>query len=309
MTHPAGPPDGLGSLHGHRALVTGVTNGLGRHVATALARAGAEVVLTGRDPERLTATRNDIARRVDGATLHEVRLDLADLSSVRRAAEQAAALGPLSVLVNNAGVMATPYGRTTDGFELQMGTNHLGHFALTGLLLPQLLACGGGRVVTVSSLMARTVRTVPTGDPRRHTGRYRRWTSYGWSKLANLLFTVELDRRSTRHDLPLTAVAAHPGYTATNLVAAGLDRGRGRPDAAILVAVTRLVGQPAEAGAAPVVLAATADLPGGAYVGPGGPFELNGPPQLVGLPRAALDARLAEDLWESSERATGVRFP
>ena len=310
MTHPGGPPGEPRSLHGHRALVTGVTNGLGGHVAVALARAGAEVVLTGRDPARLTATREDIARRVDGARLHEVRLDLADLSSVRRAAEQAAALGPLSVLVNNAGVMATPHERTTDGFELQMGTNHLGHFALTGLLLPQLLASGDARVVTVSSFMARTVRSVPTGDLRELPGRYRKWTAYGWSKLANLLFAVELDRRSRRAGLPLASMAAHPGYAATNLVDSGLNRGGPRPDGMILLAVTRLVGQSAEAGAAPIVMAATApDLEGGAYVGPGGPFELNGAPRVVGLPAAALDARAATDLWEASERATGVRYP
>jgi NAD(P)-dependent dehydrogenase (short-subunit alcohol dehydrogenase family) len=297
------------SLHGRRALVTGATSGIGEQVALALARAGAEVVLTGRNPQKLVAARGHVAREQPG-TLHAVRLDLADLSSVRRAADQVAALGPLSILVNNGGVMATPFERTVDGFELQLGTNHLGHFALTGLLMPTLLAAGDARVVTVSSFMARTVRSVPTGDLREQCGRYRKWTSYGWSKLANLLFTVELDRRARDRGLPLTAVAAHPGYASTGLVSSGLNRGGPRPDGAILAAATRLVGQSARGGSAPVVMAASApDLPGGAYVGPGGPFELNGAPVLVGMPQAAHDDAMAHQLWEASERATGVHFP
>ena len=309
MTHDAPSLHEVPSLAGRRALVTGVTSGLGEHVARRLAAAGAEVVLTGRNPAKLEAARKDLAQRVGGSMLHAVRLDLADLASVRAAAEQTSALGPLSILVNNAGVMATPFARTTDGFELQMGTNHLGHFALTGLLMPSLLASGDARVVTVSSFMARTVRSVPTGDLREHR-RYRKWTSYGWSKLANLLFTAELDRRSRDRDLPLTAVAAHPGYAATNLVTSGLNRGGVRPDGAILAAATRLVGQSPEAGAAPVVAAAAAPgLAGGTYLGPSGPFELNGPPAVVAMPPAAYDEELAARLWEASERATGVRFP
>ena len=291
-----------------RALVTGVTAGIGEHAAAALAERGFEVVLAARNPDKLDATVAALRARVPAATWHPVVLDLADLASVRRGAEQAADLGPLDVLVNNAGVMATPHRRTADGFELQLGTNHLGHFALTGLLLPSLLASGDARVVTVSSLVARTARTVPTGDPREPR-RYRKWAAYAGSKLANLLFTVELDRRARRGDLPLTAVAAHPGYAATNLVDSGMNLGRRRVDGTIGLAVTRLVGQSAEAGAAPLVMAATEPgLEGGTYVGPGGPAELHGAPRVVTMPRAAHDADLAGRLWAVSEEATGVRF-
>ena len=289
-----------------RALVTGVTSGIGQHAAIALARRGFEVVLAARNPDKLASTLTTVRSAAPGAEVRSLVVDLADLSSVRRAADEAAGLGALDVLVNNAGVMATPHRRTADGFELQLGTNHLGHFALTGLLLPSLLASGGARVVTVSSLMAQTARSVPTGDLREQ-GRYRKWSAYAGSKLANLLFTVELDRRARAHDRPLTAVAAHPGYAATNLVDSGLNLGGRRVDGAIGVAFTRLVGQSAEQGALPLVMAATEPgLEGGSYVGPGGPFELAGAPRLVRMPRRAHDAALAARLWEDSERATGV---
>jgi NAD(P)-dependent dehydrogenase (short-subunit alcohol dehydrogenase family) len=318
-TDPPPRPWGLAdlpSLTGTRALVTGTTSGVGLVTARELARAGAEVVLAARDPAKLDATRRAIGTAVPGARLQPLVVDLADLASVRRAAAEAADLGPLDLLVNNAGVMATPYRRTPDGFELQLATNHLGPFALTGLLLDRLVASGGARVVTVSSIVARSVRTVPVRDPRERPGRYRRWRAYGESKLANLLFTLELDRRARAAGLPLVAVAAHPGWTATNLVSNGMRTGsagdgpgRLRADGAIGLAVTRLVGQSPDAGALPSLMAATAPgLPGGSYVGPSGPFQLHGPPVLVGLPGAALDTELARAVWELSERATGVSF-
>ncbi|WP_148573651.1 oxidoreductase [Nocardioides caldifontis] len=297
-------------LTGRRALVTGVTSGLGEVTARELARAGAEVVLAARDPEKLDAAAHAVRAEVPGARLVPLRLDLADLSSVRRAAEEASAAGPLDVLVNNAGVMATPYERTADGFELQLGTNHLGHFALTGLLLDALVASGDGRVVTVSSHMARSVRGVSLRDPRDPGARYRRWGAYGQSKLANLLFTFELDRRVRAARLPVTAVAAHPGYTVTNLVHNGIGRSSPAPVGAVAVAVTRLVGQGVEQGALPQLRAAVEPgLEGGSYVGPGHPFELNGPPVLVSPPRSALDEQQAAGLWRVSEEATGVRYP
>ena len=297
-------------LTGRRALVTGVTSGLGEVTARELARAGAEVVLAARNPEKLDATVALLRSEVPDARLVPLRLDLADLASVRRAAAEAARLGALDILVNNAGVMATPEERTRDGFELQLGTNHLGHFALTGLLIDALLASGDARVVTVSSLMARTVRAVSLRDPRTHEGRYRKWHAYGQSKLANLLFTFELDRRARAAGLALTAAAAHPGYTHTNLVDSGMNMGRRRVDGAIGLAVTSLVGQSATMGALPQIRAAVEPgLPGGSYLGPKGPFEMNGSPGVVRPPRAATAPQPAAGLWRLSEEATGVTFP
>jgi NAD(P)-dependent dehydrogenase (short-subunit alcohol dehydrogenase family) len=203
--------------------------------------------------------------------------------------------------------MATPKARTADGFELQLGTNHLGHFALTGLLLDALRASARARVVTVSSIMAATVRTVSLDDPRTDRGRYRKWRAYGQSKLANLLFAFELERRLRAAGLPIDSLAAHPGYTHTNLVGNGMNLGRRRVDGVITQAVTALIGQGAAAGALPQLRAAVdVGLPGGSYVGPGGAFELNGTPRLVGAPGPAHDPVLAARLWSLSEEATGV---
>ncbi len=297
-------------LTGRRALVTGVTSGLGEVTARELARAGAEVVLAARNRAKLDSTVDLLAQAVPGARLVPLVLDLADLASVRRAAAEASALGALDILVNNAGVMATPHERTADGLELQMGTNHFGHFALTGLLLDALVVSGGARVVTVSSLMARSVRGVSLEDPRVPRAGYRRWGSYGQSKLANLLFTFELDRRAREKGLPVTAVAAHPGHTRTNLIDNGLGRGRTRALGAIGVAVTALVGQGVDQGATPQLRAAVdPGLPGGSYVGPGGPFELNGAPRVVRPPKPAQDTELAARLWDLSATVTAVRFP
>jgi NAD(P)-dependent dehydrogenase (short-subunit alcohol dehydrogenase family) len=297
-------------LSGRRALVTGVTSGLGEVTARELARAGAEVVLAARNPDKLARTSQSLRSEVPGARIVELPLDLADLSSVRRAAAAASELGALDVLVNNAGVMATPKERTRDGFELQLGTNHLGHFALTGLLLGALVASQDARVVTVSSLMARSVRGITLEDPREQSGRYRRWNAYGQSKLANLLFTFELDRRVRAEQLPVTAVAAHPGYTATNLVDNGMNMGRRTINGTIGIAVTALVGQSVAQGATAQIRAAVEPgLTGGTYVGPQGPFEMHGAPGYVTAPKPARDPEVAARLWELSERATGVSFP
>ena len=302
---PADIPD----LAGRRALVTGVTSGLGESVALELARAGAAVVLAARSQDKLAATEADIRAQLPDATLERMVVDLADLSSVRRAA--AAVDGPLHLLVNNAGVMATPYHRTVDGFELQLATNHLGPFALTGLLLPHLIASGGARVVNTASLAHRLAPRAPLGDPRKETRRYQRWIAYAQSKLADLLFTFELDRRLRDKDLPVTALAAHPGYAATGLIRTGMTTGRSGPApiTAIMVAATRLLGQPASMGAWPTLMAATADLPGSTYVGPGGPAEMRGTPRIVAARRLAHDRDAQRRLWELSEDATGVRYP
>jgi NAD(P)-dependent dehydrogenase (short-subunit alcohol dehydrogenase family) len=297
-------------LAGRRALVTGVTSGLGLVTARELARAGAEVLLAARNPDRLAQTQDALRDAVPGALLVPLELDLADLESVRRGAAEALEAGPLDILVNNAGVMATPRSTTRDGYELQLGTNHFGHFALTGLLMPALTAAEQARVVTVSSLVARSARGVPLTDPRTPGERYRKWECYGWSKLANLLFAFELDRRARRAGLRLVSVAAHPGYTRTNLVNAGLNaRGPG-VEGAIGLAFTRLVGQGADDGAEPQLRAATdPGLTGGDYLGPSGPFEMRGAPTLVRPPRAAQDESAASALWSLSEESTGVSYP
>jgi NAD(P)-dependent dehydrogenase (short-subunit alcohol dehydrogenase family) len=292
-------------LGGRRVLVTGVTSGIGEQTALELARHGAEVVLAARSEARLDRTQADILAAVPAALLRRQIIDLADLSSVRRAAAQIAQVGPIDVLVNNAGVMAPPFSQTVDGFELQLATNHLGPFLLTGLLLPQLVASGRGRVVTVSSQAHRFTRRAPLEDPRVHRGRYSRWGAYSRSKLAGLLFTFELDRRLRESGLPVTAVACHPGYSATELMGKGRSGRRGE----ILQAVFALVGQPSSMGALPTLMAATADLPGSTYIGPRNLLQMRGLPTVVRPRRLALDREAQRRLWELSEEATGVRYP
>lgn len=295
---------------GRTVLVTGPTvGGLGHVTALELARRGARVVLAGRSADRLAETRTSIATAVPGAELDQLVVDLADLGSVRAAAARAAAYGPLDCLVNNAGVMGPDHHRTADGFELQMATNHFGPFLLTGLLLPQLVASEDGRVVTVSSQMHRIARRAPLGDPRVPPGRYLRWPEYGASKLANLLFTYELDRRLRAAHLPAKALAAHPGFSGTHLAANGRF---GRADggaASILDAAVRAVSQSAEAGAWPSLMAATADLPGATYCGPSGPGEMAGRPRVVSSSRLSRDESVARRFWELSEDAVGLTWP
>lgn len=296
-------------LTGRTALVTGTTQGgLGHHTALELARAGARVVLAGRSDDRLAATAAAITGEVPRARLDRLVVDLSDLGSVRRAGERASGLGPVDVLVNNAGIMAVPLRRTVDGLESQMATNHFGPFLLTGLLLPQVTAAGG-RVVTLSSSMHKVARRAPLGDPYRQEGRYRRWRVYGETKLANLLFTFELDRRCRAAGLPVRALAAHPGFAGTHLVVNGqLGRTSGGA-ASILDAAVKAVSQSAAAGAWPTLMAATADLPGSTYVGPSGLGEVSGTPQVVAPRRLALDPDAQRRLWEISEEVTGITYP
>jgi NAD(P)-dependent dehydrogenase (short-subunit alcohol dehydrogenase family) len=282
----------LPDQRGRIVVVTGATSGLGRATAAALAQAGAHVVLAVRDTERGERA----AAGMTGST--EVRrLDLADLASVRAFASTWA--GSLDVLVNNAGVMAVPRGRTADGFETQLGTNHLGHYALTNLLLRHIT----DRVVTVSSAAHRHGR-IELDDLNWEHRRYRRWAAYGQSKLANLLFTLELDRRLVEAGSPVRALAAHPGYAATNL-----QLRTGSILQTSLMAVTnRLFAQSDAMGALPTLYAATQDLPGGSYVGPDGTGERRGHPTLVGRTAAASDAEMAKRLWDRSAELTGVAF-
>lgn len=300
------PPPALGAaapdLTGKRVLVTGVTSGLGTATAELFARAGAEVLLAGRDRDKLTQVRrrmrSDLGPALGERELPTVVVDLADLSSVRHAAAEVSGLGPLDILVNNAGVMALGPERTVDGFDAQMATTHFGPFALAGLLLPALVASGDARVVTVASQAHRLAREAPLENPRVPPSRHRPRRVYVASKLANLLFTAELDRRAQEAALPLRATTAHPGWTATGMMSGS-----------ILGGAFRLLGQRSEEGAAATVMAATADLPGGAYVGPSGPLEMRGLPHVVGSTRLARDAWAADRLWQLSEEATGVTYP
>jgi NAD(P)-dependent dehydrogenase (short-subunit alcohol dehydrogenase family) len=292
---------------GRTVLVTGCTlGGLGYFTALELARSGARVLLAGRAEQRLEEAEKQIRREVADADLARLVLDLADLASVRRAAESVTGV---DVLVNNAGVMAPSYHRTVDGFESQMATNHFGPFLLTGLLLPRLAASSDGRVVTVSSLMHRNARQAPLGDPLVQDGHYWRWQTYSRSKLANLLFTFELDRRLRRVGSPVTALAAHPGFAGTHLMVNGqLGRATGLV-ASILDASVKAVSQSAADGALPTLMAATADLPGATYCGPSGFQQQRGAPTVVGCSRLARDEDAQRRLWEISEQAVGLAWP
>ncbi|TDX03042.1 oxidoreductase [Kribbella sp. VKM Ac-2566] len=291
-------------LTGRLALVTGATSGLGYETALELLRHGADVLVAARNPEKAAQAAETLTQKA-GRAPTVLELDLADLASVQRAAEEVVkSYDRLDLLINNAGVMAPPYRQTLDGFELQLGTNHLGHFALTGRLLPLLVK--GSRVVTVSSFMHKTVRGISEDDLRRPAGSYRKWESYGKSKLANLLFMLELDRRARAAGVELLSVGAHPGYAATHLQAAGPElAGRAR-QARLWGAATRLVAQSAAAGAWPSLYAATyPDLRPGSFVGPSF-FEYRGTPKVVLPTRTAQDPDLAARLWAWSVEATGV---
>jgi NAD(P)-dependent dehydrogenase (short-subunit alcohol dehydrogenase family) len=296
-------------LTGKRALVTGVTSGLGTETARQLSRHGAQVVMAARSESKLDATITELKQADPSADLVPLLLDLADLASVRRAADEALELGSIDILVNNAGVMATPPLRTADGFDLQLGTNHFGHFALTGLLLPALVKGGGARVVAVSSHAARTATRVSLRDPRVPEARYSKWKAYGQSKLANLLFMFELDRRAHHAGVPITATAAHPGYTHTGLVNQGMNLGRRRIDGVLADAVGSRIAQDVHWGTLPQLMAATAPgLRGGTYCGPNGFAQVRGAAQIVRPPKPALDEELSRRLWELSELATDVEY-
>lgn len=282
----------LPSFEGKTVVVTGANSGLGLVASRQLAEAGARVVLAVREPTRGRA----VATAIRGET--EVRrLDLADLASVRAFAEEWT--GEIDVLLNNAGVMNVPLGRTADGFETQFGTNHLGHFALTNLLLPYVR----DRVVTMSSIMHRG-GAIELSDLNWERRTYSRGGAYAQSKLANLLFALELQRRLTAAGSSVRSFAAHPGYASTNLQT---RTGNGLFDAAGRVG-NKVIAQSAEAGAWPALFAASQDLPGGAYVGPDQMREMRGHPALAGRSARASDLGLAEKLWAASEDLTGVSF-
>ena len=284
----------LPNLTGRTVIVTGANSGIGLATTRALAGAGAHVVLAVRDVERGRAA----AASAPGST--EVRrVDLADLSSVRAFAAEWD--GRISVLVNNAGIMMVPEGRTADGFERQFGTNHLGHFALTNLLLPHIT----DRVVTLSSRAHQWDRGRMYFDNLDLAGNYTPTRAYAQSKLSNLLFTAELQRRLTAAGSSVRSYAAHPGYAATELQSHSGSRVTG----ALLKVGNAVFAQSAEAGALPSLYAATQDLPGDSFAGPDGFSEMRGGPKLVDRSDAAKNPESAARLWTLSEEMTGVKFP
>jgi NAD(P)-dependent dehydrogenase (short-subunit alcohol dehydrogenase family) len=293
-------------LSGRTLVVTGGNSGLGLETTRALARRGADVVIACRDLGRAGEALASIRAGQPGARVEAMELDLASLASVRKFAERLLAQRErVDVLVNNAGVMAIPYRRTADGFEMQLGTNHLGHFALGGLLIERLLAAPAGRVVNVSSTAHRIGR-MRFDDLHWERG-YRKWPAYGQSKLANLLFTYELQRRLAAHGARAVAVACHPGYAATNLQLAGPRMAGSRLGERGMALANRLFSQSAEMGALPTLYAATSpDVAGGDYIGPDGFAETWGHPKKVRSSARSHDREAAARLWSISQELTGI---
>jgi NAD(P)-dependent dehydrogenase (short-subunit alcohol dehydrogenase family) len=296
--------DQIPDQSGRVAVVTGGNSGLGLVATRELARAGAHVVLACRDTDKGAAALRELQADAPSAEVEVASLDLASLASVRQFAEQFRAdHDGLDLLVNNAGVMAPPRRETADGFELQLGTNHLGHFALTAQLIGAMRDRDDARVVTVSSGAHRMGRI--DFDDLQSARRYKRWRAYGQSKLANLLFAFELDRRLRAAGSAIRSLAAHPGYAATNLQSAAppmLDR-------LVMIVTNRVLAQSAEMGTLPILYAATyPDIEGGTFVGPDGLAEQRGYPEPVTASRAARDEDVARRLWTASEELTGVRF-
>jgi NAD(P)-dependent dehydrogenase (short-subunit alcohol dehydrogenase family) len=283
-------------------MITGANSGIGLEAARTLAGAGARVIMASRNTEKGEAAAAEIRASFPDAQLDVRKLDLSSLASVRAFAEGFDEQ-QLDLLINNAGVMVPPYTKSADGFELQLATNHLGHFALTGLLLDKVLATPHARVVTISST-AHKMGKIKFDDLQRERS-YNRWPAYGQSKLANLLFALELDRRLKAAGSDVLSVAAHPGYSATNLQFAVTPSRIERLGSAVL---NRVYAQSAEQGALPTLYAATAEIAGGSFVGPDGFQEMRGKPKVVTPTRAARDPETARRLWDVSEELTGVTF-
>jgi NAD(P)-dependent dehydrogenase (short-subunit alcohol dehydrogenase family) len=292
--------DDIPDQTGRTALVTGANSGLGLHTSLALARHGARVLMACRNPAKADEALNRVKTEVPASQVELVRLDLASLASIRAAAQDVSTrTDRLDLLVDNAGVMAIPRAQTEDGFEMQLGTNHLGHFALTGLVMPLLTAAPAGRVVVVASDAAKWGRM--RFDDLMGERFYFRWLAYGQSKLANLLFLRELSRRAGER---LVVAGAHPGYAATNLQSAPGLPGR------VMALGNRLIAQSDAAGALPQLYAATMpDVRTGDYFGPDGLLGLRGAPHRVTPIKAAQNDDAARRLWAVSEQLTGVTYP
>jgi NAD(P)-dependent dehydrogenase (short-subunit alcohol dehydrogenase family) len=305
---PSWSADDIPDLQGRTALVTGATSGIGYHAAAALAAHGARVLLGCRDAARGTVALQRMTEARPDSVAEVVTFDLADLDSVKAAAREVAdRTASLDILINSAGVILPAVLRTADGFERQYGINHLGHFALTARLLPVLLASPEARVVSLSSI-AHRASDADFGDPRDISG--SRWHAYRRSKLANLVFARELDRRCKLARLPLKGIAVHPGPSTSDLLSnSALASAGAGAGVRLLTLLGRLIGQGPGVGALPALYAASApSVRGGEYFGPRGPGELRGGPAPARLGRAARDPRVAARLWETSAAATGVGF-
>ena len=302
--------DQIPDLKGKTAIVTGANSGLGYDTALELARHGAQVILACRSKDKTDKAIQEMLKSAPGAKLEFMALDLSDLASVRSFAKAFLAKYPrLDLLCNNAGVMALPFNKTKDGFEMQVGTNHLGHFALTGLLLGTLQSTPGSRVMNVASLAHNWTRALDLDDLNFERKKYSKWDAYGKSKLANLTYTFELDRRLKKSGSKVMTVAAHPGYSATNLMFVGPAQEKSSLGKFIMNVGNALLAQPAAMGALPSLYAATMpDVQAADYIGPDGFQQLKGYPVKVGCRKIARDPEIGARLWELSEKLTGVRY-
>ena len=297
------------SLEGQIWVVTGANSGLGLETVKALAAKGAQVVMACRDPQRAEAAADEVRKIAPQAKLELESLDLASLESIAQFAARLAKTHPvIDGLINNAGVMAIPRRTTADGFEMQLGTNHLGHYALSMQLLPLLEKAKAPRLISVSST-AHKIGTMNFEDLMGERS-YSPWSAYGQSKLANLLFTYELNRKLSAAGKKTVAVAAHPGYAATNLQGVASKMTGSKVNAWFMNVGNSLMAQTADMGALPTLFAATgSEVKGGEYFGPDGFMELKGHPRRCDSNKKSKDVVAAQKLWEASEKLTGVRFP
>jgi NAD(P)-dependent dehydrogenase (short-subunit alcohol dehydrogenase family) len=301
-------PDQMPSQQGRVAVVTGANSGLGYHISRALAMKGARVIMACRNLEKGAEALRKMVSEEPPAEPVLRKLDLSDLTSVRQFAEGLQSENRIDLLINNAGLMAIPLQRTREGFEMQFGVNHLGHFALTAQLWPLLEKTEGSRVVNVSSAAHRFGR-IHYEDIHWEKS-YSKWGAYGMSKIANLLFTSELAKRIKQRGLSVTAATAHPGYASTELQTKGAVMEGSRWKAWFFRLANRLVAQPAAMGALPILFAATAGgVAQGDFYGPGGVFRMKGWPAPDTPSRKRMSAEDAEQLWVLSEKLTGVTFP
>ncbi len=299
------------NLAGRSAIVTGSNSGLGFETAKQLALHGASVTLAVRDRAKGEQAATTMRSSGPDQDIRVGQLDVSDLESVREFADTWSGENSdgLDLLINNAGIMATPRRESAQGFEMQLATNHLGHFALTGLLFPALVAVSNSRVVTVSSLAHRMVKSFNFDDPMSEK-KYRAWSAYGQSKLANLLFTTEFSRRLELGDYSVGAMAAHPGFSATNLQGVASKMRGNSLEFQATAFVNRIIAQGPDMGALPILFAATAPgLANDSYIGPADKWQTRGYPTVVGRNESAHDSIQARRLWDWSEDITGVTYP